>query len=89
MTLRAAVTSEEKSTCPGESIRLTRYLLEAPYPVASISNIIETPEDLMVIPCSFSSSIESSPQTVPAMSLEIYPDLAKKESEIVVLPWST
>ena len=93
VTLNAAVTSEEKSTCPGESIKLTIKL----FPSACLgksksednSKNKVMPVDFIVIPLSCSSALVSVNLVSPAESMDIIPAEATKESVKVDFPWST
>mmetsp|Transcript_23123 Transcript_23123/g.49247 ORF Transcript_23123/g.49247 Transcript_23123/m.49247 type:complete len:203 (+) Transcript_23123:718-1326(+) len=85
----AAVTSEEKSTCPGESIRLIKCCL-APFPSSSSSSKYkDTPVLLMVTPRSCSSARVSVKRASPAALAEMMPALQIRESVSVDFPWST
>jgi len=79
----ARVTSPPKSTCPGVSMRLIRWL------VSSYSWVIETFAASIVMPRSCSSSSVSIASCSPAVSSEIIPAPASRLSVSVVLPWST
>jgi len=79
----ARVTSPPKSTWPGVSMRLMRWL------VSSYVWVIETFAASIVIPRSCSSSFVSIASCSPAVSWEIIPAPARRLSESVVLPWST
>ena len=80
VSLNAAVTSDEKSTCPGESIKLTKigtfYLLKTK----------DIPADLIVIPNCYSLFVVSNPLACPALVSSKIPAFANRESESVVLP---
>mmetsp|Transcript_93931 Transcript_93931/g.303401 ORF Transcript_93931/g.303401 Transcript_93931/m.303401 type:complete len:203 (+) Transcript_93931:2076-2684(+) len=86
---RAAVTSEEKSTCPGESMRLIRCGC-GPLPSSSSSSKYrDTPVLLIVTPRSCSSARVSVKRASPACFAEMMPALQMRESVRVDLPWST
>jgi hypothetical protein len=54
-----------------------------------ISKYIDMAEDLMVMPRSFSSGLESVNLTSPALALAMIPALETSESVSVDFPWST
>mmetsp|Transcript_108479 Transcript_108479/g.302514 ORF Transcript_108479/g.302514 Transcript_108479/m.302514 type:complete len:213 (-) Transcript_108479:2-640(-) len=86
---RAAVTSEEKSTCPGESIRLIKCGW-GPFPSSSSSSKYrDTPVLLIVTPLSCSSARVSVKRASPACLAEMIPALQMSESVSVDFPWST
>lgn len=86
------MTSEEKSTCPGESMRLIKnsvpsvFCLMAPTSSLSTSKYIEIAVDLIVIPRSFSSSLVSVNRMSPAFAEAMIPAFDTRESVRVDLP---
>merc|ERR1711884_616106 len=102
VTRRAAVTSEEKSTWPGESIKLIKNphssepsaflafsCLQKARSLGSISKYMEMAVDLMVMHLSCSSFLVSVALVSPALEAAMMPALATRESVRVDLPWST
>ena len=81
----AADTSEQKSTWPGESIRLTRT--SSPPSAGRYASAID--DAFIVMPRSCSSSRLSMYRTWPASRDEMMPFDAISPSASVVLPWST
>merc|ERR1711970_700905 len=102
VTRRAAVTSLEKSTWPGESIKLMRkpgswvpsFFLETGclMKARSFSSMLKNMEmavDLMVMHRSCSSFLVSVALVSPAFEAAMMPALETRESVRVDLPWST
>jgi hypothetical protein len=102
VTRSADVTSDEKSTWPGESMRLMRkgdfslFSSDVASREASLTTSVlssskysETPVDLMVIVRSCSSARVSMKRTSPADWTAIMPAAPMSESVRVDLPWST
>mmetsp|Transcript_42537 Transcript_42537/g.101380 ORF Transcript_42537/g.101380 Transcript_42537/m.101380 type:complete len:200 (+) Transcript_42537:2114-2713(+) len=86
---RAAVTSEEKSTWPGESIKLIKWGLGPWLSSSSCSKYRDTPVLLMVTPRSSSSLRPCVNRLSPAALALMIPARETRESASVVLPWST
>jgi len=80
------VTSDEKSTWPGESIMFNKYWSLLPVLLISYSKYNDTPVDLMVIPLSYSSFLVSIVLLSPAYVWEIIPAQANNESVKVDFP---
>mmetsp|Transcript_101901 Transcript_101901/g.124703 ORF Transcript_101901/g.124703 Transcript_101901/m.124703 type:complete len:201 (-) Transcript_101901:23-625(-) len=86
---RAAVTSEEKSTWPGLSIKLIKWDTGPLPSSSSCSKYRDTPVLLMVTPRSCSSARVSVKRASPAALALMIPALQIRESVRVDLPWST
>ena len=96
VTRRAAVTSDEKSTWPGESIRLIKNSFPSTFwgiSLRSSSSVnvaySEIAVDLIVIHRSCSSCRVSVNRASPAFAAEIIPARWTSESVRVDFPWST
>jgi len=96
VTRRAAVTSLEKSTCPGESIKLIKkpfsplsrwsgFVMNT-RSLSSSSKNIEMAVDLIVMQRSCSSFLVSVKRVSPALALAIIPALDTRESVSVDFP---
>ena len=96
MTRRAAVTSDEKSTWPGESIKLIKKSFPSTFwgisLISSSSDIWAYKEmavDLIVMHRSCSSFRVSVKRASPALAAEMIPARWTRESVRVDFPWST
>jgi hypothetical protein len=85
--LTAALTSLEKSTCPGLSKTLIRWIGFVDSSDRRYSNEID--EVFNVISRSCSSGRQSRYRKVPAVFYEIIPFIEISKSVSVVFPWST
>jgi hypothetical protein len=88
----AVETSELKSMCPGESIRLIRYSFDSGGASGDVHLSREKKREMaelsIVMPRSCSSGRESRYRILPACLAEMTPLVAIKASLNEVLPWS-